>query len=297
MKEIVVISGKGGTGKTSFTASLAMIGQEKIMVDADVDAADLHLVCSPEKKESFPFIGGKKATIDSDKCINCGQCQTACRFEAIAQGESTRGKFIINKVKCEGCGVCKLLCPHDAITTQDNQCGEWYISNTRFGTLVHAKLGIAQDNSGKLVSTIRTAAKKIAQEKNVDYIFIDGPPGIGCPVISSITGASSVVVVTEATLSGFHDFKRIVELTKYFKIQTSVCINKSDINDELSNDIEIYALKRNILVLGRIPYSKYFNQAQNHGLNIIEYAKQVNHPEVNQLAQRVRLMINKVIGN
>jgi len=266
LKELVVISGKGGTGKTSIVAALANLLDNKIIADCDVDAADLHLVLQPKILETEDFWSGKTAFINSDKCIECGKCLQLCRFEAI------REDYVIDKVSCEGCGVCVHFCPVGAIDFQDNLCGHMYVSETPYGHLVHAKLGIAEENSGKLVTRVKSRARQIAKSAGCDTVIVDGPPGIGCPVIASISGASQVLIVTEPTLSGIHDLQRVVELTGHFKIPACICINKADINPEASHLIKEKAKALNIKVLVPIPYDEAITQAQIKGVSVTEYS-------------------------
>lgn len=268
MKELVIISGKGGTGKTSIVSSIAALAKNKVMVDCDVDAADLHLILSPEIDVKKDFYSGKQAEIVDEKCISCGRCEEVCRFNAVLkEGE----KFSIDEIKCEGCGTCYFQCPSSAINFEEVKSGEWYESNTRFGKLVHARLGIAEENSGKLVSEIRNHARLVAHRNNCDLIVVDGSPGIGCPVIASISGAHQVVIVTEPTLSGLHDAKRVLELTKHFNVPSSVCINKFDINPEVSQKIEDFCNDNSIEVVGKIPYSKEFTQAMIAEKSVVEF--------------------------
>ena len=226
MKELVILSGKGGTGKTSLTAAFAAVSKKSILCDAYVDAADLHLLMSPEIKQKTDFKGGGIAIIDPDKCTECGQCIELCRFDAISDD------FVVDKIDCEGCGVCVDLCPEQAIDFPTQTCGEWYISDTRFGPMVHARLGIAEENSGKLVALVRQEARKFAEEKNIDLILTDGPPGVGCPVIASIGGATALLIVTEPTVSGIHDMTRALELAEFFKVPAMVLVNKYDLNPD-----------------------------------------------------------------
>ncbi len=265
MKELVIISGKGGTGKTSIVASFATLAENKIMVDCDVDAADLHLILKPEVQKTTEFYSGKNAEIQSDVCIKCGKCIEVCRFDAIS------ADFVVDEIKCEGCGTCYYQCPAGAIKFEQVKSGEWFDSNTRFGKLIHAKLGIAEENSGKLVSEIKTYARYTARENNINLIIVDGSPGIGCPVIASISGAHLVVIVTEPTLSGIHDAKRVLELTKHFKIPSCICINKYDINPELTEKIKAFCNENDIELIGKIPYSSDFTKAMIKALSIVEY--------------------------
>ena len=266
MKEIVVISGKGGTGKTSITASLAALAENKVVVDCDVDAADLHLILKPEIEIKTDFYGGKSAEINQGLCIKCGKCKEVCRFEAVTDN------YVIDEIKCEGCGVCSYFCTNNAIKFEEKLSGEWYESNTRFGKLIHARLGVAEENSGKLVTKIRNHARLVAKQNNLDLILVDGSPGIGCPVIASISGANLVLIVTEPTLSGFHDAERVYELTKHFRIPACFCINKFDINLDLTEKIEKFCAENNIELIGKIPYSKDFTEAMIKELTIIEYS-------------------------
>jgi len=274
MKEIVVISGKGGTGKTSIVASLAALAEKKVLADCDVDAADLYLVLNPRVESLEDFSGGKKARILEEQCIGCGKCVDACRFEAISyplsQGAGSLIPFV-NPVFCEGCGVCVRVCEVQAVAFEPAISGEWYVSSTQYGPMVHARLGIAEGNSGKLVTLIRQQAREIAKRDNLDFIIVDGSPGIGCPVISSITGSDLVVVVTEPTLSGQHDLNRVAQLTGYFQIPTIVCINKWDLNPEITQRIESQAYDQGIKSVGRIRYDPAVTKAQIMKSSVIEY--------------------------
>ena len=275
MKEIVVISGKGGTGKTSIVAAFAALAKNAVLADCDVDAADLHLVLEPKVKQTTDFSGGKKASIIAEKCIGCGKCQDMCRFDAIhfngPANNLIANTFTIDPIACEGCKVCVEFCPVDAIEFSNCINGQWFISDTRFGPMVHAKLGIAEENSGKLVSLIRKEAKKIAEENNKDLIIVDGSPGIGCPVIASITGADLVLVVTEPTLSGKHDLDRVSKLTANFGIDTLVCVNKADINLQITGQISEDAPQRRLKLVGEIPYDEAFTKAQIMKATLVEY--------------------------
>jgi len=275
VKEIVVISGKGGTGKTSIVASFAALAENVVLSDCDVDAADLHLVLEPRVKQTSDFSGGKQASIITEKCIGCGKCEEVCNFDAVVLNGSANDvvekTYTIGPIACEGCGVCTHFCPNDAIEFKDTVNGQWFISETRFGTMVHAKLGIAEENSGKLVSLLRKEAKRIAEEEKKDLIIIDGSPGIGCPVIASITGADIVLIVTEPTLSGKHDLDRVAELAAGFKIPTLVAINKFDLNPDMATKIEEDVRKRNIKVIGKIRYDKAFTKAQIMKCSVVEY--------------------------
>ena len=266
MKELVVISGKGGTGKTSLTAAFGSLADNHLFCDTDVDAADLHLLLDPKVLEKNEFIGGSKATMIADHCSGCGLCTEVCKFSAINKD------FVVDPIECEGCGVCHAFCPEHAVDFQPRKCGEWFTSTTRFGPMVHAHLGIGEENSGKLVSLIRKQAQILAQENQLELIVTDGPPGIGCPVIASITGASAVLIVVEPTVSGLHDMKRVAELALHFKIPAMVCINKYDLNTEMTQAIESETEKLNLLTVGRIPFDPAFTMAMVNGKTIMEYA-------------------------
>jgi MinD superfamily P-loop ATPase len=265
MKEIVIISDKGGTGKSSIIAAFVSLAENKILCDADVDAADLHLIMDPEIKERHDFESGHTAIINQDKCSQCGLCRDLCRWDAISDD------FVVDSIECEGCGVCYYFCPEQAIDFPLNTCGEWYLSETRFGPMAHARLGIAEENSGKLVALIRQEGKKLAQERHMDLLLTDGPPGIGCPVIAFLGGATAVLIVAEPTVSGRHDMERVVELAAFFKIPAMVCINKFDLNPDEGEAIEAFAKQRNIKVMGRIPFYPAFTQAMVHGKTIVEF--------------------------
>jgi len=267
MKELVIISGKGGTGKTSVTASFASLAKNAVLADCDVDAADLHLILNPQIREQHNFHSGHEAVIRQPDCTACGLCKALCRFDAI---QESGGIFVIKSFSCEGCGVCIEFCPAKAIDFPDRLCGEWFISKTRFGTMAHARLGIGAENYGKLVSTVRGQAKQFAQAIQADWILVDGPPGTGCPVIASITGADAVLAVTEPTRSGQHDLLRVLELARHFKIPAFVCINKWDINPEMTGKIEAAAAQAGATISGRIPYDKSITTAQINGQSVVE---------------------------
>ena len=265
MKELVIISGKGGTGKTSMVASIASLAEDMVLCDADVDAADLHLIMSPDILYSGLFSGGSEAVINRDKCVECGLCRELCRWNAIDED------FMVDPIECEGCGVCNYFCPEKAIDFPPKTCGEWFISDTRFGPMVHARLGIAEENSGKLVTLVRREAKELAQKKGLGFILTDGAPGVGCPVIASIGGADAVLIVTEPTVSGLHDMTRVADLAAFFRIPAMVCVNKYDINTDKSEEIRRYAEGHDMLFVGRIPFDPAFTKAMVQGINIFEY--------------------------
>jgi len=265
MKEIVVLSGKGGTGKTSIVGSLAALAERKVLADCDVDAADLHLLLKPSVKQDSEFWSGQVADIDPDRCTQCGLCQDLCRFNAIKV-------FKVDTVSCEGCGFCSHICPAEAITMRENLAGHFFVSETRYGPLVHARLGIAQENSGKLVAQVRQQARQIAQEQNLDYVISDGPPGTGCPVISSLSGASLALLVTEPTLSGMHDLKRVLDVCHHFGVPAMVCINKYNINEENTQEIERYCSTGGVAVAAKIPFDNIVTEALVRGVPVVEYS-------------------------
>ncbi len=291
IKEIVIISGKGGTGKTSIVASFAALCKNKVLADCDVDAADLHLVLDPQVLSRHDFSGGKKAVILDEKCTACGKCVLSCRSEAIAYpppaGRTTGSVPRINPIFCEGCGVCMRVCEDDAIAFEPAINGQWYVSATRYGPMVHARLGIAEGNSGKLVALIRKEARKIAGQENLDRIIVDGSPGIGCPVISSITGADLVLVVTEPTLSGEHDLERVASLTKHFGIPTTVCINKWDLNPAIAQRIESQAAEQNIPTVGRVRYDPAVTKAQIMKTSVVEYTGGAVSEDIKQVWRNI----------
>ncbi len=280
MKEIVILSGKGGTGKTSIVGSFAALAQSKVLADCDVDAADLHLLLNPSIKEEIEFWSGQVAVIDDKECTQCGLCQDVCRFGAI-------NDFKVDPTSCEGCGFCSHICPVEAIIMRENLSGQWFISDTKYGPLVHARLGIAQENSGKLVALVKQQAKQIAEKHGLDYIISDGPPGIGCPVISSLSGANLALLITEPTLSGIHDLERVLGVCHHFGIPALVCINKHDINEDNTRQIERYCQNQGVEVASRIPFDNTVTEAIVQGLPVVEYSQgKVTH-EIESLWQRI----------
>ena len=288
MRELVVISGKGGTGKTSLTASFAALAgstpspglgravsrqaRSAVLADCDVDAADLHLVLSPTLRSREDFYCGHTAVIRLPACIGCGVCLVRCRFDAVRKikGEKDKATFSTDTSACEGCGVCVWSCPTKAIDFPERLCGEWYISDTRHGPMAHARLTPGGENSGKLVAKVRETARKLAEEHKAELILVDGPPGIGCAVIASVSGASQVLVVTEPTLSGAHDLARVLELTRHFKIPTAVCVNKWDLNAEMAERIESEACRAGATIAGRVRYDRAVTAAQLQGRAVVE---------------------------
>jgi MinD superfamily P-loop ATPase len=285
MKEIVVLSGKGGTGKTSIVGSFAALASNKVLADSDVDAADLHILLSPSMRQETEFWSGQKAIIDPGICNQCGLCEDVCHYGAIED-------YTVSAVSCEGCGFCYHICPVNAITMKDNLAGKWFISDTRYGPLVHAKLGIAQENSGKLVAVVRQKAKQIADEGNYDLIITDGPPGIGCPVISSLTGSSLALLVTEPTLSGIHDLERVLGVCQHFQVPAVVCINKYDINETNSHNIEQYCSSHGIEVLSKIHFDNVVTEAIQHGVPVVEYSSNGVAAEIEALWQKIVIFLN-----
>ena len=266
MKEVVILSGKGGTGKTSLVGSFAALARSAVLADCDVDAADLHLLLSPSVKETLDFWSGQVAVIDNEKCNHCELCQEVCRFDAIHD-------FRVDSVSCEGCGFCYQVCPAKAISMRECLSGRWFVSDTKYGSLVHARLGVAQENSGKLVALVRQKARQIAEKQGLDYIISDGPPGIGCPVISSLTNANLALLVTEPTLSGMHDLDRVLGVCRHFCVPAAVCINKFDLNDDNTRQIESYCLEQGVAVVSRIPFDNIFTEALAHEQPVVEYAQ------------------------
>jgi MinD superfamily P-loop ATPase len=285
IKELIVISGKGGTGKTSLLGAFASLASDKVLCDADVDAADLFLILEPEIKKRQDFQEGHRAIIDLDRCTECGLCRDLCRFHAISPD------FKVDPIECEGCGVCVYFCPAQAIDFPIKTCGELFISETRCGDMVHARLGIAEDNSGKLVTLTRKEARELAKKKGLGLILTDGPPGLACPVIASIAGATAVLIVTEPTLSGHHDMDRVVELANHFEIPASICINKYDLNPDMTAVIEHYAKDRALPIAGKIPFDPTFTKAMVQKQTIIEY------DEKSQSAQALREIWEGVISS
>ena len=266
MKEVVVLSGKGGTGKTSLVGCFAALASGKVLADCDVDAADLHLLLKPSVREKREFWSGQTALIDEALCTQCGMCETVCRFDAIKD-------FVVSPLACEGCGFCVHVCPEHCITMKERMAGHWFISDTRHGPLVHAQLGIAEENSGKLVTVVRNQARIIAKKENLACIIIDGPPGIGCPVISSLSGVNLALLVTEPTLSGMHDLERVIDLCQHFGVPAMVCINKYNINEDNSRRIVEQCSAQGIQVAAQIPFDTSVTEALVSGLSVVEYSQ------------------------
>ena len=284
MKEITVISGKGGTGKTTVTAALASTGKNMVLCDGDVDAADLHLILHPQIKESHIFEGSWLATINPNECTNCGLCEEYCRFDAISSNGNDA--YTIDPFKCEGCRLCERICPSKAIHSEKSTNNSWFVSETRAGIMTHATMGPGEDNSGKLVAQVRKRAREIAKEIKAEVLLTDGPPGTGCAAISSITGTDAVILVIESSMSSLHDARRMVELIAQFNIPVFAFINKYDIHKEVSDQIESYLLKHSIPLLGKIPFDKVVVEAMIAGQSIPEYAPNSEISEIIRTAWR-----------
>jgi len=281
MKQIVVISGKGGTGKTVLSACFAALSRNAVLADVDVDAANLHLLLHPEIQERHIFKSGQKARIDAEKCTGCGLCLPTCRFDALI--ENSNRKVGVNLLSCEGCAVCFHICPVHAVTMETPTSGEWYVSKTKYGPFVHARLGIAEENSGKLVTAVRKKAREIAEKEGRDLLIMDGSPGIGCPVIASLAGTDLALVVTEPTPSGSHDMERIVELARHFKIAAACCINKYDLNHDNSDGIERWCRAQSIPVLGKIAFDPAVTESVVRGVPYVEYALNSSADEIRRM--------------
>ena len=299
MKEFVVISGKGGTGKTSFVAAFAALEKNVVTADCDVDAADLHIILSPKVLKKEPFIGGGLATIVPDLCTGCGECEELCRFDAISpliekgeeKGESLI--FTVDKFACDGCGVCAYFCPAKAIAFEEQENGNWFVSRTRFGPMVHARLHAGAENSGKLVTIVKNEARRIADTENIEMVLVDGSPGIGCPVISSITGADFVLIVTEPTRSGIHDMERVLKLTRYFNVKTMVAVNRFDINEGITAQIEEKAREEEVLIAGRIHYDPSVIEAQIEKKTIVEFNDGVASQDIRRLWNFIKFTLSE----
>jgi MinD superfamily P-loop ATPase len=287
MKELTVVSGKGGTGKTSIVAALCTLADNPVICDCDVDAANLHLLLNPENKSTKEFFGVKKAFINAQKCIQCGKCEELCRFEAIKANT-------VNAMACEGCGLCTHFCIADAIEMVDHLSGHWYVSDTAYGPFVHAKLGIAEGNSGLLVAEVRKAAKEVAQERQLSLIITDGPPGIGCPVISSLSNTNMALIVTEPTSSAMHDMERIIQVAKNFGCMIAVCINKYNLNEDNSKLIEDTASRLGVSVIGRIPYETVMHNALISKKPVTLLANESVKQEISNLWCNINTLLNSI---
>jgi MinD superfamily P-loop ATPase len=295
-REITVISGKGGTGKTTVVSSLAQLAEQSVLADNDVDAADLHLLLGPTVREIHDFFGGVKAEIDPNECVTCGLCADACHFDAIAsEGNPEAGgdvTFRVDPLACEGCGLCTRVCPAGAISGNRHVTGRWFVSSTEYGPMAHARLGIAEENSGRLVTQVRNRAAELAESLRLERILGDGPPGTGCPVIASVSGADLVVIVTEPTVSGVHDLERVLELTAHFRVPAAVVINKADLNTRQAARIEAIAERSGAQLLGHIPFDRAVNDALMAGRTVIDHqgGTSAAAAAVRDIWQRLRLM-------
>ena len=294
MKELLVISGKGGTGKTSVVAALATLAENKLLADCDVDASNLHLILDPRIRYQEDFSGGKAARIDPAACVACGKCWEVCRYDAVrvvdVEGEKS---YRIDPLACEGCGVCPCFCPSAAIVFEPVVNGQWFVSDTRHGTLVHARLSAGGENSGKLVSLIRQQARRIAEEQHLNLVIADGSPGIGCPVIASLSGADWALAVAEPTRAGIHDFRRIADLAAHFSVPVALCINKWDLNPELTKCLEQEALQRQIVVVGKVRYDPAFTQAQRRGISVVECDGEPAGEDLRALWQNLKPLVTE----
>jgi MinD superfamily P-loop ATPase len=266
LKQITILSGKGGTGKTTITAAFAVLAEKAVVADCDVDAPDLHMLLHPEIIETREFRGSKIAVIDESKCVKCGVCREKCRFDAITQN------FTVDPFSCEGCGVCTLVCPVNAVTLTERISGYAYISNIKYGFMAHALLNPGESNSGKLVTIVRQNAKLLAEKEGSNLIIIDGPPGIGCPVIASVTGVDAGLVVTEPTMSGIHDLERALRLLRHFNVRPFVCVNMYDVNEENTNKISRFCKENGVEVVGNIPFNPVVTEAMVNGKTVMEYS-------------------------
>jgi MinD superfamily P-loop ATPase len=272
MKQFVILSGKGGTGKTTVAAALGHLASQEasiVLADADVDAANLELVLSPQIQEEGEFIGGGVAVIDPELCTACGICHDVCRFEAILPGDEV---YAVDDLGCEGCGACVYACPMEAIEMREQLDGKWFRSQARYGPLFHAHLFAARENSGKLVTLIKNKARDMALERGADYLLVDGPPGIGCPVIAAISGMDLTLLVTEPTVSGAHDLERIVGVAQHFGVPAAVCINKYDLNPAKTEEIAAWCAAQGVPILGRIPFDHEVTRAMVQGKPITEHS-------------------------
>jgi MinD superfamily P-loop ATPase len=279
MREIAVLSGKGGTGKTSFVAAFATLANEPVVLgDCDVDAANLALLMPGTDDSPEPFFAGRRARIDAAKCSGCATCVEVCRFRALEMGDETP---LVSDLACEGCMACRLVCPDDAVYSVENLSGAIYQRETPVGPLVHASLGIAQDNSGKLVTKVRSRARQLAEERGIDTVLLDGPPGIGCPVHATLGGVGLVVAVTEPTPSGVHDVERLLDLTTHFQLRTVVVVNKFDLNLEMTESLHRTADKRGASFSGGVPFHEDVPRALAKGNSPLQV------PIVSEAIQRI----------
>lgn len=268
LRQIAIVSGKGGTGKTTLSASFAYLAKHPVMADCDVDAPNLHIILKPEIKETYEYIGSKKAVLNQSKCVKCGICQQVCRFDAVGFDE---GHYFIKEYACEGCNACVMKCPAGALELVDSLSGKYFSSKTENGPLIHALLGLGEETSGGLIAEVRKMAVKVAREQEIPVVIIDGAPGIGCPATSSISSTSYVIVVSEPTMSGLHDLKRIVQTVKHFRIPMGIVINKYDINEFQTDEIVKYCEDESLEILGKIPYDKMVKTATEQAKPVVAY--------------------------
>ena len=286
MKQLTVISGKGGTGKTTLVGAFAVLAENKVIADCDVDAPDLHLLLHPEIVTKQEFKGLKVAVLDKSLCSECGTCEETCRFNAIVSTEDSG--YAVNPARCEGCGACVYTCPQEALSLQERVSGSVFISSTKYGPMAHAQLNIAEEASGKLVTVVRDNALRIAEQEGYDLILIDGAPGIGCPVIASLTGVDLALIVTEPTMSGLHDLERILDVTTHFGIASTVCINKYDINEENSRRITEFCRQRGVEIVGKIPYDPVVTEAMVAGMPVVEFSEEVVSKAIRDIWERIQ---------
>ena len=294
MKELVILSGKGGTGKTTVAASFAHLAESKVMLDADVDAANLELVLSPQMKEKHEFRGSKLAIIEPARCSACGRCAEVCRFQAVQEVDE---EYLIDPIACEGCAVCFYECPSQAIRLEEPVSGHWFVSDTPYGPLVHAQLRPAQKNSGKLVNLVKQKARQLALAHEYDLIIVDGPPGIGCPVIAATAGADLVLLVTEPTVAGVHDLERILSIIAHFGVQALVCINKYDLNPDISRIIVEDCAVRGLPLIGSIPFDKAVTEAMVQGRTVVSYSRGPASQAIARLWMETKRFLDTEKGN
>ena len=295
VRQLVVLSGKGGTGKTTVVAALAALSGDKVLADCDVDAPDLHLVLDPQVKHSEIFIAGKQARIAPQRCNACGDCAERCRFDAIRAGRTENGRsvFMVDSTACEGCGLCTRVCASMAVEMIDAERGRLFVSDTRCGPMVHAQLDIGGENSGKLVTLVRSRATQVADADGAGLVVVDGPPGIGCPVIASASGVDLVLVVTEPTLSGVHDLKRAAELVQSFRVPLAVCINKADLNEQMCAQVRDFCASQGYPVVGELAYDPQVVQAQIEARSIVESGSGVVAGQIVNMWKSLEDMLTK----
>jgi MinD superfamily P-loop ATPase len=286
MKQLTVISGKGGTGKTTLVGAFAVLAENKVIADCDVDAPDLHLLLHPELERQEEFKGLKVAVMDKSLCIECGTCAETCRFNAIVSTEDS--SYAVNPARCEGCGACVYTCPQEALSLQERVSGYAFVSTTKYGPMVHAQLNIAEEASGKLVTVVRELAREIAEREGRDLILIDGAPGIGCPVIASLSGVDLALIVTEPTLSGLHDLGRILDVATHFGIGSVICINKYDLSEKNSERIAAFCRQRGVEIVGKIPYDPVVTEAMVAGMPVVEFSEGVVSKTIRDMWERIQ---------